>query len=317
MHRESPSSGTVIGICGSGQMGASAASLFRRAGFSVLLWSRSPEKFPAIREQLQRMSDFLTEHFGEPSCAAGDVRLSSDLSAINLSAEYVLECIAENLDAKSQLLKQLAPAASRGAVLMSCTSGLSITEMGRRSGLGRQLVGAHFWNPSHLMPLVEVIAGEETAAGLTEQVAELLREVGKIPVICRDVPGFVGNRLLHALFREAIHLVQEGICSAEDVDTVTRLTFALRLPALGPCANMDLVGLPLVADIQGYLLADLAADSNTMPLLREMIARGDQGMSVGQGFHAWTPAQAEAQIAQRDRQIVQQLAYLRDIGRLP
>jgi 3-hydroxybutyryl-CoA dehydrogenase len=312
-----PSHASVIGICGSGQMGASAAALFSRAGHRVIVWSRSPEKFPAVADSLDRMSGFLTEHFGKAALAPGAIELTADQHSINDGADFVLECIAEQLDAKCQVLAELAPAAGRGAVLMSCTSGLSIEAMGRRSGQGRRLVGAHFWNPPHLMPVVEVIGGPETDPGLTASVSTLMRRVGKIPIICRDVPGFIGNRLLHALFREAISLVQQGICSAADVDTVTRLTFALRLPALGPCENIDLVGLPLVAEIQSYLLQDLSAAETTMPILRQMIADGSTGMSAGRGFYEWSAEMAAQRIEQRDRQIVDQLQRLRAMGRIP
>jgi 3-hydroxybutyryl-CoA dehydrogenase len=306
----------AIGICGLGQMGSSAAVLFSRCGYPVILWGRNAEKLRACREQLDEMSRFLDEQFGSSPQTPGEIETTTDLAAINERAAYTLECIAENLDQKVEFLRKLVPAIERGGVLMTCTSGLSVSTMGERSGTGRRLVGAHFWNPPHLMPLVEVISGKETEAGLGDEVAALMRRVGKIAVVCKDVPGFIGNRLLHALFREAVHLVESGVCSPEDVDTVARLTFALRMPAVGPCENMDLVGMPLVADIQSYLLADLSTAQGAMPAIKDRIASGLLGMRSGKGFYDWEERDAKGLIEARDRQIVRQLKTLKELGRL-
>jgi 3-hydroxybutyryl-CoA dehydrogenase len=304
-----------IGVCGIGQMGAAAAVCFGRAGFPVLLWARDPAKLADVPDALGRLTAFLDEHVGPPAGVSAGVELTSDLGTVADTCDLILECVAEDLDQKAALFQKLRPAADRGATLASCTSGLSVTAMGRRGGVGRRLVGAHFWNPPHLMPVVEVVRGADTDAGLAEAVAELLTRAGKIAVHCKDVPGFVGNRLLHALWREAIHLVETGVCSPADVDRVARLTFGLRLPAVGPFENMDLVGLDLLASIQGYLLADLGDAKTTPAAVQERRAGGHTGMRAGKGFHDWTPESAAAVIDARDRQIVRQLRFLREVGR--
>jgi 3-hydroxybutyryl-CoA dehydrogenase len=301
-----------VAILGIGQMGAAAAVCFSRAGFPVLLWARDEAKLARVPATLIQQSRFLDEHFGPPSVPAGLVQTTSDLARVNQEANVVLECIAEDLNQKADLLRRLSPAVRRHAVLTSCTSGLSISAMGAKSGIGRRLVGAHFWNPPHLMPVVEVIRGDETDDGLVEYVSDLLRQAGKHPVLCKDVPGFIGNRLFHALFREAIYLVQEGICSAADVDLVTRLTFGLRLPAVGPRENMDLVGLELLAQIQSYLLADLSDAKDTMPLIRQMLGDCQRGMKTGRGFYDWTTRSPAEVINRRDRQVVNQLKFFRE-----
>jgi 3-hydroxybutyryl-CoA dehydrogenase len=299
----------TIGILGIGQMGASAAACFSRGGHPVLLWARSEEKLATTQSAIVEKQAFLDAHFGAAPQTAGPIEATTRLEAINERAEVVLECIREDLSQKASLLAQLAPAVRRGAVLTSCTSGLSITAMGRLSGQGHRLVGAHFWNPPHLIPIVEVIAGDQTEPGLVEYTAQLLRSIGKQPVICKDVPGFIGNRLLHALFREAAYLVQAGICSAADVDLVAKNTFGLRLPAVGPCENMDLVGLELVASIQSYLLQDLSSETQVMPILEQMIAEGKMGMATNQGFYRWDEASKRQLIQRRDQQIAMQLAH--------
>ncbi len=307
---------TRVAVLGLGQMGASAAACFARAGMPVLLWGRDPARHEAAVAEAGRLIRFLDDQVGPAAATTGPIEPTADLDRVNDWADFVLECIAEDLDQKAVLFARLAPAAGRGAVLASCTSGLSITAMGRGSGVGRRLVGAHFWNPPHLMPLVEVVRGDETDDGLVEATADLLRRAGKIPVVCKDVPGFVGNRLLHALFREAFHLVQEGVCTAADVDRVARLTFGLRLPALGPCENADLVGLDLVAAIEGYLFADLSDAKAPSPMIEGLRAEGRTGMRAGAGLHDWSTRSAAELVDQRDRQIVRQIAFLKEIGRL-
>jgi 3-hydroxybutyryl-CoA dehydrogenase len=301
----------VIAIMGIGQMGAAAAAFFGRAGYPVLAWARDRTKLDGLPSRLANLYEFLDEHGMMAADRSPEVVRATELDQIVDEADFVLECIAEDVAQKAELLRQLQGAAARGAVIASCTSGLSITEIGRHSGVGRRLVGAHFWNPPHLMPLVEVIRGADTDEGLVEYVAQLLRDVGKRPVMCKDVPGFIGNRLLHAMWREAIHLVQEGVCTAEDVDLVTKLTFALRMPAVGPFENMDLVGINLVARIQSYLLSDLSCADSTMPLLKDLQSRQHLGMVAGRGFYDWTSRDPDQLIELRDEQIVRQLAFLR------
>jgi 3-hydroxybutyryl-CoA dehydrogenase len=295
-------------------MGLSAAACFSRAGFPVVLWARNPQKLAELPQRIAALHAFLDEHVSPAAAVPGPVERSADLAAVEPTA-LVLECIAEDVGQKAELLARLRPAAERGAVLASCTSGLCISEIGRRGGVGRRLVGAHFWNPAHLMPLVEVVQGDETDPDAVDLVGKVLERAGKVAVRCRDVPGFIGNRLMHALWREALHLVQQGVCSPADVDQVVRLTFALRLPAVGPFENMDLVGLGLVEQIHAYLFSELSSATGPLPVVREKLAAGQTGMRAGQGFYDWGARDAQELLAQRDRQIVRQLAFLREIGR--
>jgi 3-hydroxybutyryl-CoA dehydrogenase len=167
------------------------------------------------------------------------------------------------------------------------------------------------------MPLVEVVRGEDTEEEAVDQVVDVVRSIGKIPVkVNRDVPGFIGNRLLHAMWREAINLVERGIASPTDIDRVARLTFGLRLAAVGPLENMDLVGLDLVATIHEYLLADLSDADRPLAALAERVADGKLGTKSGEGFYDWRSRNVVNLIARRDRQIVRQLAFLKEIDAL-
>ncbi|MEZ0390374.1 MAG: 3-hydroxyacyl-CoA dehydrogenase family protein [Verrucomicrobium sp.] len=303
-----------IGILGAGQMGAVAAVLFRRAGHEVRLWARNEEKLRQCQGVLDATETFLDSHQSSPSSPGGTLHLEPDFAVVDQTSDAILECVVEDMVKKSALLSQLASCRERQALVMTCTSALCITELAKLSGLEKVLVGAHFWNPPHLIPVVEVIAGKESPESHVSRACELLKQAGKIPVRCADVPGFIGNRLQHAMWREALALVDAGVCSAEDIDKVVKWTFALRLPALGPFENMDLVGLRLVESIERYLLPDLAANGEPAKALTERLAEGATGMEAGRGFYDWSQRDAAEVVALRDRQIARQLQFLREEG---
>ena len=305
----------TIGICGAGQIGAAAAVAFSRAGYRVLLWLRSTAKMTATEGTLSNLEVWMNDNVGQPTSRDGSVEVIDSLNRIDRECQLVMEAIAENLAQKVELFSRLGDARRRGSIFLTTTSGLSITELGRESLVGTRLVGTHFWNPPHLMPLVEVVRGADTLEETVISVVEIVRSIGKIPVIVNhDVPGFVGNRLLHALWREAISLVELGIASPADVDLVARLTFGLRLAAIGPLENMDVVGLDLIETIHEYLLADLCDAEKPQRALVGRVANGQLGVKSGAGFYDWTTRSAHDLIERRDRQIVNQLAFLRQMG---
>ncbi len=303
-----------VGICGIGQMGAAAAVSFKRAGYRVLLWARNPKKLDSVGQTLHRLETWMDLNVGPAAHPGGIIRRLESLQSLDEKADLVMDCIAEDMEQKTRLLRQLPQCKARGAIFITTTSGLSITEMGRLSGCGRQLAGTHFWNPPHLMPLVEVVRGEDTPDGVIERVCQLVKSLGKIPVrVERDVPGFIGNRLLHSLWREAICLVERGIATPADVDLVARFTFGLRMPVLGPLENMDLVGLDLIERIHQYLLADLADNHGPSEYLAKSTREGRLGVKSGEGFYDWGSRDAEAVIRKRDTQIVHQLSFLEEL----
>jgi 3-hydroxybutyryl-CoA dehydrogenase len=309
----------TIGVCGIGQMGAAAAVSYQRAGYDVLLWARNAEKLRAVQETLDRLNAWMDEHIGmsNPRLPLGTIQLEPDLAEVDAHADLVMDCIAEDMEQKAELLRRFEQSLAKGAIFISTTSGLSITEMGRQSSVGHLLAGAHFWNPPHLMPLVEVVRGEQTPDWVMDRVCKLVEDIGKIAVrVERDVPGFIGNRLLHAMWREAIHLVDAGVATPADIDRVTRLTFSLRQPAVGPFENMDLVGLELVHAIQSYLFSDLAKDDRPQPAVVSRLDAGQLGMKSGCGFYDWQTRSAEELLERRDRQIVRQLDFLREVEAL-
>ena len=306
-----------VGICGAGQMGAAAAVAFKRGGYDVLVWDRDPERLAAVEDTAASLEDWMERHVGPVLRAGGTITPAGEPAELDRSADLIMDAIVEDLDRKGALLRGFKVARERGATFISTTSGLPVTELGRLGACAELLAGTHFWNPPQLMPLVEVVRGERTPDAVMDRVCQVMTSIGKIPVrVNRDLPGFIGNRMLHALWREAIYLVQEGVATAEEIDTVARLTFALRMPALGPLENMDLVGLDLIGAIHNYLMESLSNDAAPLPALRDRIGRGELGAKSGMGFHDWSGRDAAEVAERRDRQIVRQLAYLRETGGL-
>jgi 3-hydroxybutyryl-CoA dehydrogenase len=304
----------AVGICGAGLFGTAVSVCFKRAGYRVLVWNHRPERLATLGARVHEMESFLDENIGPPLRFGGTIEPHSQLNVIDEHADLVLDAIVEDLDEKVNLFQRLSGCVERGALFLTTTSGLSITEMGRRSGCGHLLTGMHFWNPAHLMPLVEVIRGEQTADHMMDLACQVAESIGKLPVrVNRDAPGFIGNRLLHALWREAIHIVEHGIASPQDVDLVARMTFGLRLPVMGPLENMDLVGLDLIETIMAYLLADLADNHQPSARLSSLVQQNQLGIKSGRGFYDWSKRSGEELHRRRNKQIVHQLKYLKEL----
>jgi 3-hydroxybutyryl-CoA dehydrogenase len=187
-------------------------------------------------------------------------------------------------------------------VLASNTSGLSITAIASAArNHPERVLTAHFWNPPHLMPLVEFVRGEKTDSKIAIRLRDFLRSCGKVPVVVKkDRPGQLGNRLQSALMREAIYIVQEGIADPADVDLAVRTGFGLRMPAYGVFEHMDNAGLPLVYSVIDYVTKDLCNETGAPPLLREKIEAGKTGAQDGAGFYDWQVRDVRAMRERRD-----------------
>jgi 3-hydroxybutyryl-CoA dehydrogenase len=178
---------------------------------------------------------------------------------------------------------------------------LSITDISAALEHKTRFLGTHFWNPPHIIPCVEVIMGDSTAEEVFNTVYLLMEKVGKVPVrVLKDIPGFLGNRLQHALWREAISLQENKIASAEDIDKVVKYGFGIRMPFIGPLETADLAGLALTRDIHKYLFPYLESSSKPSPVLDTLVAEGATGVKAGQGFYNWTPEKIQQVIRQRD-----------------
>jgi len=290
-------------VIGTGAMAPGIAAILALAGARTTIAGRAAER--AMRAQFAAQDlvrQLAANGLASPESADGAVtRLyaSDDWTAPAAAADLVIESIIEDMAVKKDLFARLDAAARPETILASNTSGLSITEIARAAGRPGRVLTTHFWNPPHLMPLVEVVVGERTDPEVVERTLEILRGLGKTPVVLhKDRPGQLGNRMQAALMREALHIVEEGIASPEDVDRAVRLGFGLRMPMWGPLQHMDAVGLDLVLAVQDYVLPDLNNQPRAPQVLRDKVARGELGQKTGRGFY--DAAEIEAAKKARD-----------------
>lgn len=270
-----------VTVVGAGLMGRGIAAVLAAGGLDVRICD---VRAGAARDA----ADFASEAAAQAG-HRGQVTGTTALPDAVSGADLVLEAVVEDMAVKRGVFAAVS-AAAPDAVLATNTSVLPVTEIATGALCPERVLGAHWWNPPDLIPVVEVIPGRLTAADLPGRMMTLLACLGKTPVLVRrDVPGFIGNRLQHALWREAIAMVAEGICDAETVDMVARNTIGLRLARMGPLENADYVGLDLTLAIHEAVLPSLSADSEPSPLLAALVRRGDLGARTGQGFLPWGP----------------------------
>jgi 3-hydroxybutyryl-CoA dehydrogenase len=218
----------------------------------------------------------------------------------------VVESIVEDMGVKQELFAHMDSMTRPEAILASNTSGLSITAIASKCRHPERVVTTHFWNPPHLMPLVEIVLGERTWPELAPALRDLFIVCGKAPVIVKkDRPGQLGNRLQMALVREAVNIVAEGIAGAEDVDRAASLGFGLRLPAYGILEHIDIVGLELARAVCDYASKDLYSERSAPPLFTEKIERGEGGAGAGKGFYDWSSKSAAEVKARRDAWLIE------------
>jgi 3-hydroxybutyryl-CoA dehydrogenase len=228
----------------------------------------------------------------DPAGMAG-ISYEPDFAMAVGDADFVFEAGPEKLEIKRAIFRNLGEKTKPAAILCTNTSAIPIGQIGSEVADKSRVVGTHYWNPPHLVPLVEVVQAKETSLATVEKTIALLRSVGKSAVhVRRDIPGFIGNRLQHALKREAIAIVAAGVCDAETLDTVVKEGFGARMAVLGPLEQSDLVGVNLTLDIHKTLIADLDRTPGPHPYLVEKVEKGELGMSTGRGFRDWTPEQA-------------------------
>ena len=281
----------VIGIIGAGLMGHGIAQVFAVAGHPVRIHDPVPEALATVRQRVEtNLADL-----GQDIAAADRITPAATLADAVGEAAFVFEAAPEKVALKQEIFAALERHAPRETLLASNTSVIPITKMAESVRTRERVLGTHWWMPPYLVPLVEVIQTEHTAPEAIGRMMTLLTEAGKTPVhVRKDVPGFVGNRLQHALWREAIALVQAGVCDAATVDKVVKASFGRRLAVIGPLENADLVGTDLALDCHVNLLADLDRTPGPQPYLEKLVADGRLGFKSGEGCHTWTPERQTA-----------------------
>jgi 3-hydroxybutyryl-CoA dehydrogenase len=299
-----------VAVIGAGQMGPGIAQTSAAAGYSTTLIARSSASLDKGRAKiisnLQAMCRYDLVRPNDIEAILGRITFRNDGLAGTADADLVVEAAVEELPLKQQLFVDLEAICRVDAILASTTSGLRAADIGARTAHPERVIVAHYWNPPHLMPLVEVAPSDRTSPEVVEAVSQFLTTTGHSPALVRkDALGFIANRLQHALWREALAIVQQGIASPSDVDEALKTSFGARTPVLGIFEHMDLVGLDLVENIHSYLLADLDTLPGPNPELTARVKRGDLGAKTGRGFYDWSTKSAADVIRARDTELME------------
>ena len=271
-----------IAVVGAGLMGHGIAQVFALAGHDVTITDTVVKNLDTVASRIAAN----LRDLGEDESAVERVQPSVDLTDAVHDADYVVEAVSENLQLKKKLFAELERRTRPDTILASNTSVIPITAIMQDLSRRERAVGTHWWNPPFLVPLVEVIGTQWTSPQVDRHRRwSCMRPPGKTPAhVKKDVPGFIGNRLQHALWREAISLVEHGICDAKTVDDVVKASFGRRLAVLGPIENADQVGTDLTLAIHDVVLPAIENRPGPSPYLQELVANGKLGFKSGEGF---------------------------------
>jgi 3-hydroxybutyryl-CoA dehydrogenase len=297
---------STAAVIGTGMMGPGIALTLAIGGVRTTILSRTEEGARRGLEIARAQANLLHENGipqdGSALAAADRLASGTHFDETISGVDLVVESAPENMEFKQDLFARMDALAKPGAVLASNTSGLSISEIASKCSRPERVLTTHFWNPPHLMPLVEIVKGAKTADSNAEGVRDLLKRCGKVPVVVKkDRPGQLGNRLQMALVREAVNIVAEGIASAEDVDLAAKTGFGLRLPVYGILEHQDIVGLDLGSAVLDYVSRDLCNEPGLPRLVKDKLASGQLGVKTGSGYYDWSVRDANAVKALRDR----------------
>jgi 3-hydroxybutyryl-CoA dehydrogenase len=302
-------SATVIGT---GMMGPGIAATLALGGLRATILSRTEEAaangLDAAREHTRFLAANELVDSAQAARALDFLSCSTAFDEAVAAADLIIESGPEDMAFKQALFARMDAIAQPQAILASNTSGLSITAIAFRCARPERILTTHFWNPPHLMPLVEIVLGEKTSPEVANQVSDVLKACGKTAVIVKkDRPGQLGNRLQMALVREAANIVAEGIASADDVDTVAKNGFGLRMPAYGILEHQDVAGLDLGLAVVEYVVPDLYNEPRAPEYYRALVRQGDLGAKTGRGFYDWSVKSADDVRARRDEFLVEVL----------
>ena len=279
-----------IAVIGGGLMGAGIAQVFASAGHSLTVFEPNTDVRDSI---IARTTENLAMIGGDGS-AVQLISVTDNMTAAVASARYVTEAVPEKLELKRAIFADLVRLSPQDCILASNTSVIPITRIAEGLDTADRIVGTHWWNPAPLIPLVEVVQAAQTSDATIAATIALLQSIGKSPAhVKKDTPGFVANRLQHALWREAIAMVAEGVCDAATLDACVKNSFGLRLAVLGPLENADMVGLDLTLDIHKTMMPELDCHAVPNAFLESRVAAGELGFKSGRGFRAWTASQMQ------------------------
>jgi len=305
-----------IAVVGAGTMGANIALDFAAHGWAVALVDARAEQLSRAAAVMQAGAELLERHGmlgASPQAVLALVTADLNLARAVAGVEVAVEAVPEDLALKRRVFGELERQAGDETILASNTSSIMPSRLAEGMAHPRRLLVAHYWNPAHLMPLVELVPHPGTAPAIVDRMRELLTACGKCPVLVHsEVPGFIGNRLAFALQREAMALVEQGVAAPEDIDAVVRSGFGRRIPVSGIFATADLGGLDVYAAICDQIFPDLSRDAATPAILRRMVEQRSLGVKTGGGWYHYPPERAAALRAQLEEELIARARQDRD-----
>ncbi len=306
-----------VAVLGAGIMGSGIAQIFAQSGYEVWLYSRTEETLQnAVKKIEHNQETLIANNALSPETAREALRrisTTTDLVEAVDGVDLVNENLPEQLELKQEVFENLGEISLPETLLTTDTSGLSITEIAERTSHPGRVAGMHWWNPPHIVPLVEIVRGESTTDQTVKTLYTLLEKLGKKPVVVKkDVPGFIGNRIQSAIFREILYLLENEVAEPEDIDVVMKYGPGFRYSAIGPVQTMDLAGLDTVVFVSDYLFKELDRSTKPNRLLKKLVKEGKLGAKTGSGLYEYTEEGLARIIRERDKKFIQVLRNNRD-----
>ncbi|GAA4894665.1 3-hydroxyacyl-CoA dehydrogenase NAD-binding domain-containing protein [Streptomonospora salina] len=299
----------VPGICaviGSGTMGPGIAALLARHGADVRLNDISREALDRAESACTAAAGAL-DQLGTPVTEGGSVSFELDAAAALDSAELVIEAVPEEIGLKRRVLEQIEAAVGTDVVIATNTSGIPISDMAAAMEHPQRLIGMHWSNPPHLIPMIEVIRGERTDSAVETATVAIVEALGYKAVMEKEVPGFVENRVLYAIMRECLSLLEQGVATQEDIDTCVKWGIGYKLAVIGPMRLLDMAGLDIYSSVSGYLNPDLSDEKGISPMVTKLTEQNRLGMKTGDGMYPY----AEGEVAAKRTDILRGLVTVR------
>jgi len=292
-------------------MGPGMAARLARGGLQVTAYDVAPAAIERAHSMLGTAETVLDSlGVAAPASGTGTVSFTNDIADAVSGAELVIENVPEKIEIKAEVYRTIDGLISRDTIVASDTSGIPITKLQAHISNPARMVGMHWSNPPHIIPMIEVIGGEQTAPETVETIRKLIRSLGLLPVVLKkDVPGFVENRVLYALLREVVDLVERGVIEPEDIDTCVSWGIGYKLSVVGPMALLDMAGLDIYNSVSSFLNSELSDRKDVAPMVARKIADGTLGIKSGKGIYSYTPER----IAELQRERARKLVAIRRI----
>jgi 5-formyl-3-hydroxy-2-methylpyridine 4-carboxylate dehydrogenase len=291
-------------VIGLGTMGPGIAATLARAGYAVSTYDADPGQRAKAKAGFDIAATVLG-NLGVPDNSAAAITVAETLADCVAGAGLAIENVSERLEVKIKVFQEIEAAVSKDCIIASDTSGIPITKIQEGVATPERVIGMHWSNPPHIIPMIEVIPGAKTAPKTTEAMTAIVKQIGHLPVLIKkDVPGFVENRVLYSIMRECVDLVEQGVIDPEALDTCVSWGIGYKLAVVGPMALLDMAGLDIYQAVSAYLNKELCTRDDTAPYVTEKTAHGKLGMKTGGGIFDYTPERIEALRAERAKRLV-------------